>query len=270
MELAEQARNEAPEDYRGDDGLLYCGRCFTAKEFNLDDPNLPRIKNAPTPCKCQKEAENREKEAKSIARVERIARTHWSENAKWFSQDNGHLPKVSDVCRRYVEQWQEMCQSGTGILFYGDVERGKTFMATCIASELLKRGVPTYVTTVSRIISQMGGAFEGEDFLHEVCKWSLLVIDDVGTDWGSAFTTSRTFDAINARVACGKPTIFTTNLSLDDMTNEADIAKRRIYSRILGACPIKLMLDGTPQRQQVAERKRQSAIRSLFRRKGTT
>jgi DNA replication protein DnaC len=211
----------------------------------------------------------RRHESNRIAYVERIAKINWSETAKWFSQDNGHLPKVSDVCRRYVEEWQEMYKSGTGILFYGDVERGKTFMATCIASELFKRGVKSYVTTISRIISQMGAAFEGEAFLHEVCKWHLLVIDDLGTDWGSTFSTSRAFDAINARVACGKPTIFTTNLSLQDMQNAADIAQRRIYSRVLGACPIKLLLESEPQRQRTAEQKRRLAIKNLFRKGGS-
>ena len=128
VELAEQARNEAPEDYRGDDGLLYCGKCFTVKECAVSFPGYPQFK-APINCRCMEEAVALRREAERIVYVERIARTHWSENAKWFSQDNEHLPKVSDVCRRYVEQWKEMCQSGTGILFYGDVERGKPFMA---------------------------------------------------------------------------------------------------------------------------------------------
>jgi len=268
--LALAAAMQRPDFRKGiHNDLLICEHCHTPKETLVSIPGTLSF-TAPIPCQCQAERNAEEKEQGRIARVERIAKANWSETAKWFSQDNEHFPKASDVCRRYVEDWTAMYNSGTGILFYGDVERGKTFFATCIACELLKRGVPTYVTTISRIISQMGGAFEGESFLHEICKWHLLVIDDIGTDWGSAFSTSRAFDAINARVASGRPTIFTTNLPLREMENAADIAQRRIYSRVLGACPIKLLLEGDPQRQRAAEQKRRLAIKSLFGRKDAT
>jgi len=56
-----------------------------------------------------------------------------------FAQDDQRNPKVSDVCRRYVENWEEMKAQNIGILFYGDVGTGKSFLACAIANALLER-----------------------------------------------------------------------------------------------------------------------------------
>ena len=37
-----------PEDYTGEDGLLYCGKCRTPKQFRMDKPPLEG-------CQCQYE-----------------------------------------------------------------------------------------------------------------------------------------------------------------------------------------------------------------------
>ena len=41
------------------------------------------------------------------------------------------------------------------------------------------------------------------------------------------------YRVINARYESGKPTIFTTNLSLQDLMNPQDMAHKRIYDRVL-------------------------------------
>lgn len=55
------------------------------------------------------------------------------------TRDDKRNPKVSDVCRRYVENWAEMKARNIGILFYGDVGTGKSFLACAIANALLER-----------------------------------------------------------------------------------------------------------------------------------
>ena len=54
-----------PEDYVGEDGLLYCGKCRTPKQMKvmfLDREVMPLI-----PCKCRREETEREEKEKKQA-----------------------------------------------------------------------------------------------------------------------------------------------------------------------------------------------------------
>ena len=44
-----------PEDYTGEDGLLYCGKCRTPKQFRMDAPPLEG-RLLPCPCRCERNA----------------------------------------------------------------------------------------------------------------------------------------------------------------------------------------------------------------------
>ena len=43
-----------PEDYTGEDGLLYCGKCRTPKQFRMDAAPLEG-RLLPCPCRCEQE-----------------------------------------------------------------------------------------------------------------------------------------------------------------------------------------------------------------------
>ena len=48
-----------PGDYTGEDGLLYCGKCRTPKQFRMDTPLLEG-RLLPCPCRCKQEQLDRE------------------------------------------------------------------------------------------------------------------------------------------------------------------------------------------------------------------
>ena len=48
-----------PEDYTGEDGLLYCGKCRTPKQFRMDAAPLEG-RLLPCPCRCEQERIDRE------------------------------------------------------------------------------------------------------------------------------------------------------------------------------------------------------------------
>ncbi len=48
--------------------------------------------------------------------------------------------------KRYVEHFSEMAQTGQGLLFWGNVGTGKTFLAGCIANALLEKKIPVLMT----------------------------------------------------------------------------------------------------------------------------
>jgi DNA replication protein DnaC len=60
----------------------------------------------------------------------------------------------------------------------------------------------------------------------------LLIIDDLGTEMSTQFTTSCLYNLINTRQNKGLSTIISTNLSSKELSSKYE---GRIYSRIIGS-----------------------------------
>ena len=72
-----------------------------------------------------------------------------------------------------------------------------------------------------------GGADDTDRYLTV----ELLILDDLGTELGGAFTTACLYDIINTRLVRGLPTVMSTNLSPKELT---DRYGERIASRLFG------------------------------------
>ena len=60
----------------------------------------------------------------------------------------------------------------------------------------------------------------------------LLIIDDLGTEMPGQFTTAALYSLINDRLLSGKPTIISTNLTLEEFEKRYN---RQIASRLRGS-----------------------------------
>ena len=136
-----------------------------------------------------------------------------------------------------------MKANASGLLIWGDVGTGKSFFAGCIANALLEKGVPVLMTNFSRILNTLTGMhFEDRNqFINSLNRYSLLIIDDLGIERNSDFALEQVFNVIDSRYRSKKPLIITTNLTLSELNNAADIAHKRIYDRILERCiPVRI------------------------------
>ena len=96
-----------PEDYIGEDGLLHCGKCRTAKQFRLDVPSL-ESRLLPRLCRCRQEQLDREAAEQEACRhrqtVADLKRRGFTDSAmqEWtFANDNGKCQQwrtKSNVC----------------------------------------------------------------------------------------------------------------------------------------------------------------------------
>jgi len=122
-----------PEDYTGDDGLLYCGKCRTPKEayFPEDTAKWLGRNTHPAECDCQREkrlereaAEQRRKHLETVADLKRRGFTN-PEMQNWtFANDNGKCPQM-EKAHFYVERWEQMKDGNYGLLLWGKVDHGK-------------------------------------------------------------------------------------------------------------------------------------------------
>lgn len=239
---ASQRIRRDPNDYLDDQGLLMCGNCHTRKQCVVEVFGETR-----TPlclCKCAQEkakAEDAELERQERMRMINELRTMGfpdEEMRSWTFENDDHAnPKVSNVATKYAENFPLMLKKGKGLLFYGNVGSGKTYIAACIANALIDKGYPCLVTNFPRLINTISGMYEGkQQYIDGLNKFDLLVIDDLAAERDTEYMNETVQNIIDNRYRCGKPLIVTTNLSLNDIQNPTDIKRQRTYSRLAEMC----------------------------------
>ena len=124
------------------------------------------------------------------------------------------------TCRRYALTFSE--KSGN-LLFSGDTGLGKTFLSACIARAVADRGYSVVYESASHLFAKMERAkfYGDEEARKEAEKYTacdLLIIDDLGTEMPSQFTTSALYTLINDRILYGRPMIVSTNLNTEDFS----------------------------------------------------
>lgn len=239
--------------------VTYCKKCGekTGMIVNL----LGKERIVPIMCSCRKqelaELEIKQKKEELQQRINLLINQGIMDkqflNNK-FENDNGSNLKILNVCKKYTDKWQDIKKENIGIIFYGDVGRGKTFYASCIANELFKNGVSICITSFPKIIDKLMNFTEQSKLLIDKVKTqSLLVIDDFGVERETEYVLEQIFKILDDRLRSGLPTIITTNLDINNFQNPKTIEQRRIYSRILEMCPIKLLVDNKNNRQEKAD-----------------
>lgn len=272
--LGELMRGKAAEqgDYLDKEGFLVCGKCHTRKQYNARFPAMggrgERICRVSVPCKCQREEhqaqEDQKRRLEFVQRMESLRRDGITDRAYLqytFAQDDRRNPQRSEVCRRYVEAWEEMRDNNIGILFYGGVGTGKSFLACCIANALLEKLVSVNVTNFPRILNRLQKAYEEDRqaLVDRLQQYSLLVLDDLGVERDTSYSMEQVFYVVDTRLRSGKPLIVTTNLTLQDLNNPPDLAHKRVYDRVLEMCPVRLKLTGDSRRAEIASEREEKA-----------
>ena len=226
------------------DGLIHCRKCGGSRQAVIPDPFKGGTFKPRCVCPCQQEKERRRKEAEERRqRMERIKRRKAQGlqdcylYGYTFANDNGGNPAMVKA-HAYVDHWPQAFKKNIGLLLFGDVGTGKSFLAGCIANALLDQDVPVLMTNFPSILSRLCGTFgeDGTAFLDSLGDYDLLIIDDLGVERNTEYALEQMFNIIDSRYRCNKPLIVTTNLKLDELKHPPDLAHARIYNRILERC----------------------------------
>ena len=263
--ILEQSVSSIPEnaeDYYGMDGLLYCGKCHTPREaFFAKGVALMGKNKHPIECSCQR-IERAKQEAlisqqKHSDLVRRLKAEGFSDPAMldWtFENDNGRSPQMYHA-HRYVEQWQTMRSENLGLLLWGGVGTGKSFLAGCIANALMEQEVPVRMTSFARILNELNSSFSGRnEVVDKLCRYPLLIIDDFGMERGTEYALEQIYNIVDSRYRSRKPLIVTANLTLDEIRHPQDTAHARIYDRLLEMC-VPISCIGVSLRKENAQEK---------------
>ena len=141
------------------------------------------------------------------------------------------------ACKEFVKDFP---RGEKNLLLCGDTGVGKTFLTHCVAKEILDRTFSVIYFTASRLFDIFAKKQFDKDEnavldYERIYECDLLIIDDLGTEFSNAFTTSQLFVCLNERLLRKKSTIISTNLSPDDLNT---LYSERVFSRITSAYTI--------------------------------
>ena len=138
-------------------------------------------------------------------------------------------------CKHYAAAFGK---DSPNLLLFGSTGLGKTFLSTCIAEAVSARGFSVAYDTAINIVAAYEtlkfGTGDGEAAAERAARYEradLLIIDDMGTEMGTAFTVSALYKLINTRLMAKRPMIINTNLPPETLSEKYSPA---VASRLLG------------------------------------
>lgn len=242
-------------------GHIYCKSCGKRVDGELLDLGftkfIPRIK-----CKCEIKRDKENEERERLMKISLLKRDCFSspnQHQYTFEKFLNEKGQAYKVAYNYAKSFEQMKEDNVGLLFYGDVGSGKTYLACSIANELIERKqVKGKIMNLSQVINQIQkSAFklDSNEIISNLSNIPLLILDDLGIERDTSYAREQVYNIINSRYLKDRPTIFTTNLSLEIIQNpNIDLEYQRIYSRIL-EMTIPVKVTGEDFRRKIQQEK---------------
>lgn len=131
--------------------------------------------------------------------------------------------------------------------FYGSTGSGKTFLASLIAQSYVRDGLKVVMRDIPQLLTDIKATFDSKapdpkisttGFIDGVCNCDLLILDDMGTEKVTDWTSEMLYLIVNARYNKNRPLIAAANYDLDGLERRlgGDLTARRITSRIKEMC----------------------------------
>ncbi len=175
-----------------------------------------------------------------------------------------NIINIKNACLKFVENFNSPEEKN--LFFTGPTGVGKTFMAGCIASSLLDKGVTVLYLTAPALFNEINET-RARSFKEDTCEDSvyknifeveLLIIDDLGTESPTAARYAELLNIINTRLAINaqRPckTIISSNVGIKQLYEYYD---ERIASRIVGNFNIYLFAGDDLRKTLALKEKRQ-------------
>lgn len=234
---------ELKEDEYLKDDIIYCKKCNTPRISVLDGVYKVRCL-----CECQSEEIDKELEdKKKQEQIEKFQRLQQGsilgkkyKDTTFANTDidrgNSFLQAMAR-CQKYCEAYKECYKSGYGIYFYGSCGVGKTHLMACMINDLNKKNMPCILTNFFEISKMIREAYENKEcdnnIISKLSTIPFLFLDDLGTEsvqknGQDAWLQDIVYDILNKRYNKNLPTIFSSNLTFDDLKKDKGLLPKTI------------------------------------------
>lgn len=151
------------------------------------------------------------------------------------------------VCLNFAKNMKKANEEN--LYLYGSAGLGKTFLCSAIAEYVMKNGYSVLYYSAFELLQS--GAATLDELLPILSETDLLILDDLGTEYATQYSTAILFHIINQRLINRKKTVISSNLSPNELAN---VYSPRIASRIGGAYTL-LPFFGKDLRRDFSDRK---------------
>lgn len=177
--------------------------------------------------KCRAEQEAAERQAQLAQAMEnacipaRFASKGFGEYQAATQGQRAALKAAHEYCREF----QRHRQAGSCLIFSGNPGTGKTHLAISCIRHLVGAGYTGRYTRAFELIEGIRSTWRRDSrktekqILQEFTEVDLLVLDEVGVQYGSESETVELFKVLDTRYLDVKPSIIVTNAGIDDLQN---------------------------------------------------
>lgn len=126
-------------------------------------------------------------------------------------------------CMDFAADFENVLKIGKSLILCGGVGTGKTHLAVGIGHSIIRQHKQPLFVSVGRAIRKIKETYgkdkeQTEDqAISSFIQPDLLILDEVGVQFGSETEKMYLFEIINGRYEKLKPTILISNLSLEDL-----------------------------------------------------
>ncbi|HDP4933638.1 TPA: ATP-binding protein [Escherichia coli] len=162
---------------------------------------------------------------------------------------NDDAKRALKVCQAYASRWPERLQKGGGLVMCGKLGTGKNHLALAIARHAITEHQSSAVFTTALKIAReykstwsKGSSRTEDEVIRYFTKPDLLIIDEVGVQFGSDAEKLIMFEIINTRYERMKPTILISNQTREEL---AAFIGERVLDRMSdgGGCTLSYTWD---------------------------
>ncbi len=177
----------------------------------------------------------------SLSSFEAFSLSYYPENVQQS------MERIFLNCRRYAETFS---MDSPNLIMMGNTGLGKTHLSLAIAAVVTQNGYGVVYGSVNNLVSKLEKEHFGRDedngTLESLLTCDLLILDDLGTEFRTAFSTAELYNIVNTRQMAKRPTIISTNLTMKEL--EAAYSSR-FTSRII-ADYVRCLFQGEDIRQK--------------------
>lgn len=129
--------------------------------------------------------------------------------------------KAIQYASRYIAAFENIRDEGVSMIFFGSPGTGKTHIACAVAIEIIKQGFSAKYITAFDLLNEISDCFRTRESVNDAIKnylhSDLLVIDEIGIQYGKDHDSIWLYKIINSRYVNNRPTIIISNLSQEDL-----------------------------------------------------
>ena len=187
-------------------------------------------------CHCVRELMSVENYRASSLAGGLLDKTFESFSLSYYAEGNerDHMKKVLDGCKLYAEKFPNSNDNKAGLYFYGGTGLGKTHITAAIANVVSAKGFSVVYESAQQIFDTMEAVRFNRADISERKKYencALLVIDELGAECISQYSTSSLTSIIDMRIVNGKKTLISSNLNHNGLKKSYG---ERLFSRVVG------------------------------------